>query len=460
MESFTSFEFLWFLVAFLVVYALTPYRFRVYALLLASLVFAFWNSVLGAVILLCFTVVNYLFGILIQNGETRSRTFVTLGVVVNVAALIVFKLTAQLSAAAAVDGGKPLFTPNIFSFYTFTSIAYLVDIYRGKVAAESEPLYFAAYSMMFPKLLQGPITRYGDVGEQLDHPRFTLRNIQSGLSSFILGFAMKLLVSDQLYAVWSNDLIRPGLAFISTPLAWYGLLCYCLYIYIDWQSYMRMAIGIGRMLGFQLPENFNSPYLARSIGDYYRRWHMTLTGWFKDYLYIPLGGNRKGMARTVLNILIVWLVTSLWHGLSWNFLIWGMSIGFFIVLEKLFLGKWLDRHPVWSHVYVLVIIPLTWCCFAMSGKNGDLAGLGMIFSRLFPFFGSSEFVNAQDVVIALEKTWYFFGIGIVLCFPYVERFVQRFQKSWLMSLLLAALFWFAVFVLQKNGATPNAYAGF
>lgn len=459
MTSFTSFEFLWFLAAFLVLYALTPYRFRVYALLLGGLVFAFWNSVLGAIILICFTVVNFLFGLLIQNGESRSRTFVVLGVLVNVIALAAFKIATQFSASA--EGGTPLFNPSLLSFFTFTCIAYLVDIYRGTVAAEVEPLYFGAYTMMFPKLLQGPITRYGEVGEQLDHPRYTLRNIQSGMASFILGFAIKMLVSDQLLGVWKYDLTRPGsYEFISTPLAWYGLLCYCLYIYLDWQAYMRMAIGIGKMLGFQLPENFNYPYLARSISDYYRRWHMTLTRWFKDYLYIPLGGNRKGMGRTVLNILIVWLVTSLWHGLDWNFLLWGMSIGLLIVLEKLFLGKWLDKHPLLSHIYVLLFIPLTWCFFAIDKRYGGIGDIGLYFSRLFPFFGTSEFVNGQDVVVALEKTWYFFLIGIALCFPFLESLVQRFQKSWVMSVLLAILFWFAVYVLQKNGATPNAYAGF
>ena len=467
--SFASFEFLWFFMAFLVLYALVysfaPIGLRKPALLLGSLVFcwlagffttkldqsipeaardsrAVSDAFLGLATMISFAVVSYLFGVLIQNGGTRKRTFLLLGVGVNAFSLLVFKLSD--------------FHPIGVSYYLFTSIAYLTDVYRGTIAAERSPLAFGVYIAAFPKLIQGPITRYGELAPELERPKYTLRNLQAGLASFVIGFAMQVLVSNQLKAVWDSEIARTGYEFLSTRFAWYGLLCYCLYIYLSWQSYMLMAIGIGRILGFRLPQNFNYPYLAKSVGDFYRRWHMTLTRWFKDYIYIPLGGNRKGLPRTVINILIVWLVTALWHGFHWNFVIWGMSLGLLVVLEKLWLGKHLQRLQVLPHLYVLFVIPMTWICFAMKTP----ADIGAYLARLFPFFGSSPYVNEADVVEPFRKTWIPALAGIVLCFPFVEHLLQRFHKSWFVSILLAILFWLSVYMLQKNGSSLNNYAGF
>ena len=444
--TFTSVPFLWFFAAFLVVYSVVPARFRSYVLLLGGLVFAFWNSVLGAVILLCFTVVNFLFGILVQSGETRSRSFMLLGVAVNVIALVVFKLIYKLTGAAPPLG---------ISFYTFACIAYLVDIERGTHPAEQNPIKFVTYTTMFPKLLQGPITRYSEIGEQLDKPKYTLRNIQSGLTSFVIGFAMKVLVADKLGYLW-NDLGTIGYDSISTPLAWYGLFGYSLQIYLDWQGYTLMAVGIGRMLGFTLPQNFNYPYLARTVGEYYRRWHMTLTRWFKDYVYIPLGGNRKGTLRTCLNILIVWTLTALWHGFGLNFLFWGLSLGILIVLEKLFLNRAFEKLHVLPHLYVLFFIPLTWCCFAIS-KTADL---GAYFSRLFPFFGTWGNVNPRDFSMRFLTYLPYFAVGIVLSFPVVENLLHKISRNWIGAILLGVLFWLAVYEMQRTGSNVLMYINF
>ncbi len=444
--TFTSTQFLWFFAIFLVVYSVTPARLRSYALLLGGLVFAFWNSILGAVILLCFTVVNYLFGTLLQNNEMRGRTFLLLGVGVNVIALFVFKLLYKLTGAAPPLG---------ISFYTFACIAYLTDIYRGVHQAELNPIKFVTYTTMFPKLLQGPITRYSELGEQLERPKYTLRNIQAGLTSFVIGFAMKVLVADKLGILW-HDLGTIGYESISTPLAWYGMFGYSLQIYLDWQGYSLMAIGIARMLGYQLPQNFNYPYMARTVGDYYRRWHMTLTRWFKDYVYIPLGGNRKGLFRTVLNILIVWLLTALWHGFGLNFLFWGLSLGILIVLEKLFLDRAFKRLAILPHVYVLFFIPLTWVCFAIP----NTAELGAYFSRLFPFFGVWGNVNPGDFGMRFLTYLPYFGAGILLCFPVVENILHRIGKNWIGAVLLGALFWWAVYEMQRTGGNVLMYINF
>ena len=467
--SFTSFEFLWFFLAFLVLYAFVPSRYRRYLLLLGGLVFCWMvgyftalsdvslgspemraaaapgKAFLGLGTALSFAIISYMFGILIQNGGAYKRVFLILGAVVNVGALTVFKITG--------------FLPVGVSYYIFACVAYLVDVFRGTIQAEQNGVDFVAYTTMFPKLLQGPITRYGEISTQLKSPKYTLRRIQSGLGTFIIGFAMKVLVADRLQFIWSR-INEIGVESISTPLAWLGVLSFSIQLFIDWQGYSLMAIGIGRVLGFQLPPNFDSPYLAKSIGDFFRRWHMTLSRWFKDYLYIPLGGNRKGTARTIINILIVWLVTSLWHyrqGAFFNYLIWGMSIGLLIVLEKLWLGKRLQRLHVLPHLYVLLIIPLTWLCFATK----NLTELGLYFTRLFPFFGTAGNVSGNDLERLLPALLPNLIAGLVLCFPYAENLLQRPYKSavvrWIVSLLLAGLFWYAVYTLQQQGSNPLMY---
>ena len=441
--SFTSIKFLYFLAAFLVVYALCPARYRRYALLVGSLVFCFMGSVRMAVSVLCFSIVNYVLGGLLQTRDPiRKRVVLIVGVALNAGALIVFKLTGTM--------------PTGVSFYTFACISYLVDVSRSDVDPEPNLLKFTTYLTMFPKVQQGPMARYKELSPQMDRPRQTLQNVQAGLESFILGISMKVLLADKLAILW-NELVKIGFESISTPLAWLGIFGYSLQLYLDFQGYTLMAIGIGRMLGFQFPSNFNFPYLAKTIGDFYRRWHMTLTGWFKDYIYIPLGGNRKGTLRTAANILIVWLITSLWHGLGWNYLLWGMSIGLLIVLEKLFLGKAMNKLHVLPHLYVLFFIPLTWCCFAIT----DISQLGVYFTRLFPFLGGTVGnVYQGDFAMYLGQFAPYLIGGVFCCFPILERFVKRYGRNPIVSMLLAALFWWAVFEIQRSGNNPFLYLNF
>ncbi len=217
-----------------------------------------------------------------------------------------------------------------------------------------------------------------------------------------------------------------------------------------------MAVGIAGCLGYQLPQNFNYPYLARSIGDFYRRWHITLGRWFKDYVYIPLGGSRQGTQRTVLNLLIVWLLTSLWHGLGWNYLFWGMSLGLFIVVEKLWLGPVLAEHKTLSHLWVLFLIPLTWVCF----KIENIADLGVYFSRLFPFFGGEDVVGMNIFWRVLKKYAIYLTLGVLFCFPLPEKLVHRYGKTWIISILLAVLFWWAVYTLYRFGSNPMMYLNY
>lgn len=441
--TFTSIRFLIFLAVFLVVYAATPAKYRQYTLLLGSLVFVIMGDWRSALISVLFAVFSFIFGLLIQSQRKNGKSVLYLlaGVGTNVAALFIFKLTAYLPVGV--------------SYYTFACISYLVDVYRRTITAESNPAAFTSYLLMFPKYQQGPITRYDEISHTLQAPQTKLRYIQNGLESFVLGFCLKVLVSDKLGGLW-GELEMHGFQNLSTPLAWLGIITYSLQLYLEWQSYTFMALGVGKMMGFQLPNNFNYPYLAKTIGDFYRRWHMTLMRWFKDYIYIPLGGNRKGLLRTILNILIVWLVTSLWHGIGWNFLLWGMSLGFLLVLEKLFLGKLLEKCKVLPHLYVIFFILLTWCCFKIT----DVTQLGTYFGRLFPLFCAQASAKFQVGIGQYNGIWPYLLIGVLFCFPLPENLVHRFGKTIPGAIILSLLFWWAVYTVQQNGSMPLAYAGF
>ena len=468
--SFTSIPFLWFLTIFLVLYAFCPQRYRRYLLLGSSAVFVAWGSITSLGWALLFTLVNWVLGICIHRTQ-RPKAVMGMAVAINAMALVTFKLLN-----VGVLG---------LSYYLFSFIAYLVEVYRGTVQAELDPLRFASFSLFFPKFTMGPITRYSELEGQLDKARLTAAGIQKGLEDFTLGFILKMLVADKLGVFFGEGyyaLQTVGYDAISTKLAWLGAVVTSLHIYIEWISYMYMALGIGRMLGYRLPENFNYPYIARTVGDYYRRWHMTLTRWFKDFVYIPLGGNRKGLARTIVNLLFVWLLTSLWHGnsLASNFLIWGMSIGVMIVLERLWRRFVIERFRIgeklgtetlpgklWkllvsvlAHVWVVIPMILTWVVFTIR----DLDQLGLYFSRLFPAAGGSAGADPAD----FSKNWALVGpavlVGVIFCFPIVDRLIRFVKRSrlgsWILSALLAGLFWYAVYQLVRNGSDPMGYAAF
>lgn len=455
---FNSTTFLIFLAAFFVLYALCPSKYRYLMLIVGSVVFCAIDGVSGLISVLGFASANYLLGIMVQiDRQQKRKTWIIVGVLVDAGLLVLVKCLAK---AGVITG-----MPTGISYYTFAGIAYLADIYWGRVYCESNLIKYVSSVLFFPKYVQGPIVRYGQISQELIAPKTTARRLQEGLELFILGFCMKVLIADRLGVLWNQDIYNSipqiGVANISTKLAWMGSIAYSIQIYVDWQGYMLMAIGVGKMLGIELPPNFNTPYLAKTIGDFFRRWHITLTSWFKDYIYIPLGGNRRGTGRTVLNILIIWLLTSLWHGVSWNFVIWGMSIGILIVIEKLFLGKLMDKLHVLPHLYVLFIIPLTWVCF----NSTISADLGQYFLRLFPFLTSEvplipEAAMQEVFITNLTRFWPYMLAGAVFCTPIPEKIVKRYSGSVLLSVVLTVLFWIAVYICISSGASKSMYANF
>ncbi len=437
---FSSIEFLLcFLPIFILVYMIVPQRLKNAVLVLGSMVFYAYGDLLRMGLLAVLTAVNYI----VARRMNRRRMVLVAALAVNFGTLAFFKL---------YHGGAML--PLGISFYTFQAASYLIDIYRREAPAERNFIDFAAYIMMFPKLIMGPITSYKDMRRQLRRRRCDAESLQDGMKLLILGLAGKVLLADRLALLW-HEVQVTGFESISTPLAWLAALAYSLELYFDFAGYSLMAVGLGRMLGFKLPENFRQPYMACSVREFYRRWHMTLGEWFCKYVYIPLGGSRRGEGRTVCNLLAVWLLTSLWHGITGNFLIWGMGICLLIILERQVGRLWKGRAPAICHLYLCVVIPITWMCFAIT----DLGQLGIYLGRMFGL-GSSVAVNAQDWQKALSNYGMLLLAGMAASTPLVRWIYRKLEKRWVGMLLLAACFWFCIHRILLEGENPFLYRNF
>ena len=346
------------------------------------------------------------------------------------------------------------------SFYTFQVLSYLFDVYRGEQKKENSMIRFATYICMFPQLVSGPIVAYGEVRQELNKREFTAQGLQQGLKVFTVGLAAKVLLADRIGILW-HDVQVTGFESISTPLAWLAAVAYSLKIYFDFYGYSLMTVGLGRMFGFELPDNFRDPYMAGSLRDFYRRWHVTLGRWFCKYVYIPLGGSRRGVLRTIRNLLAVWLLTSVWHGTTVNFLIWGMLIFLLIVLERqleywgldqLFSRGILKAVP---HLYLWLAVPVTWMCFAIT----DISQLHVYLGRMFGVV-EGVYVSAGDWTRALQTYWYLFGVGLLACTPILKRLYYRWKDSLVGTFLLAVLFWFCIWRLKIQGLNPFMYSNF
>ena len=279
---------------------------------------------------------------------------------------------------------------------------------------------------------------------------------EDGLKYFVLGLGMKVLLADRLAILW-NDLQMIGFQSISTPLAWLGAVGYSLQLYFDFWGYSLMAAGLLVMLGYEFIENFNHPYASRTISEFYRRWHVTLGSWFRDYVYFPMGGSRCSGKKLIMNLAVVWLLTGLWHGNGGNFLIWGAVLGLFIILEKRFYGKFLQKIPVLGNLYVLILIPLTWVVFAIS----NLKQLSIYFGRLFPFIGGPGLaVNSQDIFKYGQNYAPFLIAGMLLCIPAIMNFYEKHKKNPIIILLLAVIFWFSVYFIASSAGNPFMYLNF
>ena len=386
---FSSLPFLFgFLPLTLAIYFAVPLRWRNLALLLTSLVFYGWGEPVYLGIMVLSILIDYTHGLLVERYRSRdklARWFVAESVILNLGLLGFFKYwdffaenLSRLPGITLPALGLPL--PIGISFFTFQTMSYTIDVYRRDAPAQRDIVAFGAYVTMFPQLVAGPIVRYREVAAELKERVNTTADFAAGAGRFTVGLAKKVLLANSIGALWDAELAAQSAGMLTALGGWLGIAAYGFQIYFDFSGYSDMAIGMGRMLGFHFPENFARPYTAASVTEFWRRWHISLTTWFREYLYIPLGGSRRGTARTVRNIFIVWLCTGFWHGASWNFILCGLHFFLWLMLEKYLLKDFLQRLPRWlRHAYTLLVVFAGWGIFAME----DLSVCGGYFRVCF-----------------------------------------------------------------------------
>jgi len=430
---FSSLIFLYiFLPVTLLLYYFTPRSFRNYLLFVVSIIFFAWGGVSYSFLLIFSILFNYLIGLAIGKRPGK-RAWLILGITLNLLLLVTFKyanfiidnLNAVFSWLSLPAINNPaILLPIGISFYTFQALSYLVDVYRKTCDPQKNFFNLGLYISLFPQLIAGPIVRYHDIQAQLKSRTHTLDKFRSGVLRFALGFGKKVIIANTM-ASMVDEIFKNAPEGLSPALSWIGILAYSMQIYYDFSGYSDMAIGLGRMFGFEILENFNFPYISRSIKEFWRRWHISLSNWFRDYLYIPLGGNRISRKRTVINLLIVFFVTGFWHGASWNFLAWGLVHGFFLVLERTSFSRLLNRLPAFlQHSYTWIIVLASWVLFRADtleyaiGYYGSMMGFGHVKSDPFLLY---QVLNRESIVI--------FIIAITGAFGVFQKLYDRIQKN-------------------------------
>ncbi len=392
---FSSLTFLFaFLPLTLLVYYLVPKKAKNVVILITGLIFYAWGEPIYVLAMIASTFIDYTAGRIIAKYDDRPtirKICLIVSLVMNLGLLGTFKYLGFFIESFNSWFGLNIPNPNLplpigISFFTFQSMSYTIDLYRRKIKVQKNAVSFMAFVTLFPQIVAGPIVRYEDIQNEIDNRVVDESCLAQGISRFITGLGKKVLIANTIGALWT-EIKAMEIGQLSACTAWLGILAFTFQIYFDFSGYSDMAIGLGKMMGFNFPENFNYPYMSHSISEFWRRWHITLGEWFKSYVYIPLGGNRKGTARTVINLLIVWTITGFWHGASWNFMLWGAYFGILIVLEKLFLGKWLEKIPGWvSWLYTFVLVVFGWIMF--DGVPAGTVDIGVMFSTVFGYIGA------------------------------------------------------------------------
>ncbi|MEG2929571.1 MAG: MBOAT family O-acyltransferase [Oscillospiraceae bacterium] len=448
-----------FLPVVLLLYYIVPYKYKNGVITVFSLIFYSWGEVKYFPIMVASTVVDFVVSLIIEKHRDNKKIMkasLWVSIIFNLGMLFFFKYTDffLLNINNLLGTSLPLLKltlPLGISFYTFQTMSYTIDVYCGRVKAEDNFINFSAFVTMFPQLIAGPIVKYTDINEKLNtfEGRITLDGISEGIKLFIFGLGKKVLIANNVGALWT-DLETLGFA-VGSPLAWLGIIAYSLQIYFDFSGYSLMAIGLGKMLGFDFPQNFNLPYISKSITEFWRRWHMTLSGWFKEYVYIPLGGNRNGLKRQIFNMLIVWFLTGFWHGADWNFILWGLYYFALLAVEKIFFYDFLKNKPILGRIYALVAIAVGWSIFYIT----DLSVLGGFITSLFNFSADGRFS-------------YYFGnyiisilIGVLFSTTFPMKFYEKFKDNNLVIIpVLTVIAFLSVAYLVDSTYNPFIYYRF
>jgi alginate O-acetyltransferase complex protein AlgI len=457
-----------FLPLVLAAYYFTPKKLKNLLLLIVSLSFYTFGEKELVLLILASTIIDFSAGLIIEKGY--KKVGLSLSIIANLAFLFYFKYATfvfenyyNFLSFLNVEHLNWQHIPQVvlplgISFYTFQTMSYTIDVYRGQVKANHNFINFATYVTLFPQLIAGPIVRYKDIHKQLVNRQQSTQQFSEGIERFIIGLAKKMIISNNLAFV-SNGIFDMASENLSTTTAWVGVLAYSFHIYFDFSGYSDMAIGLGKMFGFEFLENFNYPYISKSIREFWRRWHISLSTWFRDYLYISLGGNRKGKIKTYRNLIIVFFITGLWHGASWNFIVWGLFHGFFIILERVGLSKILDKVPkIIAHIYTLLVVIIAWVFF----KSDTLSESIQYIKHLFDFNTTSNvsflsFYLTKEVILA-------FVLAILFSFPIYKTVQNKLKHSIYYNLckmvILLVLFFVSIMYIAIDSYNPFIYFRF
>lgn len=452
----------------LLLYYLVPRGGRNVILLLVSLVFYAWGEPIYIVLMLFSTVVDFAHGLLVEKYREqpkKAKRVVLSSIVINLGLLMFFKYSSFIMVNINALFGTQFSIPDIalpigISFYTFQTMSYTIDIFRKDASAQHSMINLGTYVTMFPQLIAGPIVRYQTVAEQLNDRVETQEKFAEGVRRFIIGLGKKVLLANNIGLLW-NSISTTEVNQLTVLTSWIGVLAFGLQIYFDFSGYSDMAIGLGKMFGFELLENFNYPYISQSITEFWRRWHISLGTWFRDYVYIPLGGNRKGKWRTYFNVFVVWFLTGLWHGASWNFVLWGIYFGIIISIEKAFLMKWLNKLPsMIRHVYTLFLLLIGWGLFAFD----NFIQLSEYFKVMFGFKGTSLY--NQRTLFYLSSNAMSLIILIIASTPLMSMIYQKLERSlnsnlkWILEMIIMPMIYLSILFISTAYLVDSSYNPF
>lgn len=463
---FSSLTFIFLFLPFIfLVYFSAPRKWKNAILFIFSLLFYAWGEPIYIFLLIFSTVIDFFLGLYINKHRDtyKAKLGIITSIVISILVLSVFKYSSFLVqnindvfGTSFIDPDLPL--PIGISFYTFQTMSYIIDVYRGNVKVQRNIISFGAYVAMFPQLVAGPIVRYATIEEQLRERVHTVDLFAEGVQRFSIGLAKKVLLANNIGYIWAEIEATNGNE-MSVALAWLGIIAFAFQIYFDFSGYSDMAIGLGLMLGFRFLENFNYPYISRSITEFWRRWHISLGSWFREYVYIPLGGNKKGLPRQIVNILIVWSLTGIWHGASWNFLMWGLYFGTLLMIEKLVLLRWLERSRLLSRCYVIIAVLIGWVLFAFDDLHEGLEYMSYLFG-----FADIPLVNGAFMYF-ISTNWLLLIILIIASTPIIPYVKEKWQsheklKQGITLVIIFALFIGAVAYLVDSAYNPFLYFRF
>ena len=461
---FSSLTFIFlFLPVVLAVYYLAPLKIRNLLLLLASLIFYAWGEPVYMVLMILSILLNYCCGREIAanaEDERKAHRGMIFAVAVNLALLFFFKyygffLELVNSVTSVELTYRELALPVGISFYTFQGISYVVDVYRGKAKAQRSLLNFALYIALFPQLIAGPIVRYEDIEPQLAQRKVSARKLGQGAMLFLIGLAKKAVLADTFKTVF-EEISAISASNLSVPMAWIGCITYAFEIYYDFSGYSDMAIGLGQMFGFHFEENFKYPYISATVSEFWRRWHISLQTWFRDYVYFPLGGSRVSKPRLVLNLFVVWALTGIWHGANWTFLAWGLLYFVLLTFEKLSgLGK---KNYWWGHIYTMVFVIIGWVIFRSTGM-----GTAMLYIKAMFGIGAKGFMD-KAVWAYIAQNWIWFVFALIGCAPIMPRIDEKLgkYKAWniVYAVGIVTILVVSVSFISNNAYNPFIYFNF